>query len=86
MEEKKLNSKQQLIQLIGESVLDSLQKAGVSLTIPSEFEKLSSSSSRQNSQEADKLCQRIFEHRISLINELAKMFRDEPRRINRQMS
>lgn len=74
--ERELNSRQQLSLLIGEAVLDSLQKAGVSLTIPSEFEKSSSSSNRLNNEELSQLRQRIWKFRQSLIDGLRKKFRD----------
>lgn len=77
------DEKQRLIQLVGESVLNSLQKAGVRLEIPSEPEKFSSSSSPQNDEESDEVYQRVLHGLLSLTNESEQMYRDELRRRNR---
>ena len=74
-----------LAQLIGESVLDALLKAGVRLEIPSESEKFSYSLNLQNEEELDLLRQRILEQRLSLISELSQMYHDEPKRRSRSM-
>ena len=74
-----------LAQLIGESVLDALLKAGIRLEIPSESEKFSYSLNLQNEEELDLLRQRILEHRLSLISELSRMYHDEPKRRSRSM-
>lgn len=77
------DEKQILIQLIGESVLNSLQKEGVQLVISSELEKSSSSSSPQNDEESDEVYQRVLHGLLSLTSELEQMYRDELRRRNR---